>query len=138
MPIKIVDWYLKADLRGHPLDLYVFGDNFERRGRAGQAKECRDEPNAVGIATKKYPGWSERCYLTDKDLEKWCSENAVDIERIENHLRAGGTVVFSSQGLGSGLADLPKRAPNLYKYIEMWIGRLKAQYGVVSVEEHSE
>ena len=131
MPVKLVKHYAREDLRNEPDTLYVFGDNAERRGRAGQAKECRDEQNAVGIITKKYPGWQERCYLRDKDLERWITKNANDIERIENHLRADGIVVFSTEGLGTGLAELPRRAPAIHQYIELWIERLKTQYGTI-------
>ena len=129
MPPKFVDHYTRDDLRANPEYLYVFGDNFARRGRGGQAAECRDEPNAVGILTKKYPSWSPSAYLSDKDIETWIAKNADDIARIEAHLRAGGVVVFPSSGIGTGRAELPKRAPTLYKYICLWIERLEAQYG---------
>lgn len=42
----------REDLQANPDVYYLFGDNVERRGLGGQAKEMRGEPNAIGVATK--------------------------------------------------------------------------------------
>lgn len=106
-------WITRADLRANPDRLYVFGDNMERRGLGGQAAEMRGEPNAVGVVTKWRPGCGAYDYLADQDLvsadvrPRW--DEAFD--RLRAHLAAGGTVVLPTEPLGSGLADLPRRAP---------------------------
>ncbi|MEC7290450.1 MAG: hypothetical protein VXW22_10215, partial [Pseudomonadota bacterium] len=56
----------RQDLRANPGTIYVFGDNTERVGLGGQAKEMRGEPNARGIATLWSPG---RPYKA-KDIEQ--------------------------------------------------------------------
>lgn len=52
MPIIKIKRFTRADLQAHPARLYVFGDNFQQRGLGGQTKECRGEPNAIGILTQ--------------------------------------------------------------------------------------
>jgi hypothetical protein len=37
--------------------------------------------------------------------------------KLADHLRAGGTVVLPAGGIGTGLAELPKRAPAIHAYI---------------------
>jgi hypothetical protein len=39
-------------VRADPSTVFVFGDNMARNGLAGQAKEMRGEPNAIGVPTK--------------------------------------------------------------------------------------
>jgi hypothetical protein len=49
------------DARRHRDRLFLFGDNDARRGLAGQAV-IRDEPNAVGLATKRSPSHVAHAY----------------------------------------------------------------------------
>lgn len=51
MPLLFQNTIRRAHLRANPKNLYLFGDNEQRRGLGGLARECRGEPNAVGIAT---------------------------------------------------------------------------------------
>lgn len=56
MPVKYLAWITRDMLRKEPEARFVFGDNAYRKGFGGQAKEMRGEPNALGVATKWYPG----------------------------------------------------------------------------------
>ena len=129
MPIRFVERFVRADLRKNSTAIYVFGDNFARRGMGGQAKECRGEPNAVGIATKRYPGWRDDAFLTDADMDEWVDANTEAVVAIETALAAGATVNFPLSGIGTGLAELSMRAPELYRHIQMWVDRLDRTYG---------
>jgi len=108
MPIKVRDkWITIKDCRDAPDEYFIFGDNVERWGKGGQAI-IRDEPNAIGIPTKKSP--SE--YFTDEDS---VYDNIVpDLKKIVLLLDAGKTVWFPKDGIGTGLAKLKETAPQLY------------------------
>ena len=43
----------RIDIQCNRHCLYLFGDNLDRQGMGGQAKEMRGEPNSFGIATKR-------------------------------------------------------------------------------------
>tara|TARA_R110002072_G_scaffold251266_2_gene410131 strand:- start:18546 stop:18914 length:369 start_codon:yes stop_codon:yes gene_type:complete len=102
-------------LREEPDALFVFGDNLARRGFGGQAKEMRGEPNAVGIPTKKLPSMREGSFFTDSDLPTWRMHVAPAFERLRNH---PGRIVWPTDGLGTGLAQLQHRAPAIWQELE--------------------
>lgn len=99
--------------------IFVFGDNMQRRGLGGQAKEMRGEPNVVGIPTKHAPSNSPTAYFTDADFDKVEIRDAIDgaFALLLKHLKSGKNLTFPADGIGTGLADLPRRAPKIYYYI---------------------
>lgn len=105
-------------LRDNPNTLFVFGDNMERRGFGGQAAEMRGEPNAVGIPTKHKPSMSEDAFFTDEDTKDWFTAVEKDFQRLLGHLRSGGDVVWPADGIGTGRAQLERRAPRIWDLIE--------------------
>ncbi len=68
MPIIREPRITRQMVREHPDRLFVFGDNLARVGYGGQAREMRDEPNAVGIPTKKLPTMTEGAFFSDADV----------------------------------------------------------------------
>ena len=58
MKLFVQKWIARADLKQNQDRIYLFGDNVERVGHGGQAKEMRGEPNAIGIATKLKPEYA--------------------------------------------------------------------------------
>ncbi len=96
--------------------LFVFGDNVERQGLGGQAKEIRYEPNAIGIITKHKPTMTEDAFLDDSFYKRWLELSANDILQIFLY---PGIVVWPYYGIGTGLAQLPKKAPKIFKTIEL-------------------
>lgn len=42
-----------------------------------------------------------------------------DFTRLTRHLVSGGRVVWPLDGVGTGLADLQRRAPLIWKYLEV-------------------
>jgi len=125
MAIEFVDRYTRSMLRARPDTLFVFGDNLAQYGRRGQAKECRGEPNAVGIPTKKRPSMDENAFFTNADFA--IAKAAIDrgFLRLAVHVREGGVVVMPANGLGTGLAQLPTRAPMIHAYILKLTVRLR-------------
>lgn len=110
----------RAMLRAEPDTLFVFGDNIAGAGLGGQAKVMRGEPNAVGIPTKWLPSLSAVAFFTDADFEHVKPKIEVQFRMLADHLRNGGKVVWPEDGIGTGLAELPARAPAIYALIQTW------------------
>lgn len=125
MPIRFEPRITRAMVKAEPETLWVFGDNFQRRGFGGQAKEMRGEPNAVGIPTKRWPNRDPGAYLTDLDLPRFKAESAPAFARLAGHLRAGGTVIWPAAGIGTGRAELLERAPRIWASLERALERLR-------------
>lgn len=128
MPVRIeTRWFTPEMCRERPDALFAFGDNLVRAGRgpgAGQAV-IRDEPNAVGIPTKRRPARDEGAYLTDADMEAFKEAAAEPFRRLSEHLRAGGTVVWPADGIGTGRAELAARAPRIWASLERALEKLE-------------
>ena len=118
----------REDLQANRGVLYLFGDNQERVGLGGQAKEMRGEPNAVGVATKKRPTNEDSAFFTDDELVANRISIYDDLEPVREHLRAGGIVVVPLDGLGTGLSDMPNRCPQTFAYLERQLARLVLDY----------
>jgi hypothetical protein len=131
LPIKFEKLYTKELLRAHPDWLFVFGDNYERKGLGGQAKVCRGEPNTIGWATKKAPNNLPASYLTDEDMVDWLVNCSEDVAVISAALRQLRVVVFPEDGIGTGLAKLPEKAPAITAVINNAIGSWVERYGMV-------
>jgi hypothetical protein len=130
MPILFQKMIYKADLRANPTVKYLFGDNEQRKGNGGQAKEMRDEPNAVGIRTKAAPGIDGEAYwneVSEEDFLRFAELIDEDFIPVYHGIIHGHNprVVIPLDGLGTGLAQLEKRAPCTLSYIEKWIKALK-------------
>jgi hypothetical protein len=116
----------RSDVRSRPDARFVFGDNMERRGFRGQAKEMRGEPNAVGVPTKWKPDRAPASYFSDSDFDK--VRVAIDsaFRLLRDACNGGADIVIPADGIGTGLADLPNRAPRIHRYIEKHIAALEA------------
>lgn len=124
MPIEVVKRYRRADLQANRGKLFVFGDNVSTLGRGGQAKECRGEPNAIGIPTKWHPTNDAGAFFDDSALETVKPRIQSEFRKLAEHIRAGGTVVLPADGVGTGLARLPECAPVVHRYIEQCFAHL--------------
>lgn len=118
----------RGDLKANPDALYCFGDNCQRIGLGGQAREMRGEPNAVGIATLHAPGH----YFSFKDYDLASQVIYVDLARVRNHLKADGLVVFPLDGVGTGLARLKQSAPDIWTYLCGELSAIGIQNGSAS------
>lgn len=105
----------RHDLKANPWCYYVFGDNLERRGFGGQAREMRGEPNAVGIATKRRPGNDPEDFFADGNNDDY-NAMADDIRNVFSlYYDMRVTIVLPLDGIGTGLSEMPKRCPKLYR-----------------------
>lgn len=107
---------------------YLFGDNMEGKGFGGQAKAMRGEPNAIGVPTKWAPDMRASSFFTDEDVldrNVWHAINGA-FKRAERALSNGHDLIVPEDGLGTGLAELPVRAPKIHAMIETYIAYLQS------------
>lgn len=126
MPVIRQKMIFRDDLKANPNALYVFADNEARAGLGGQAKEMRGEPNAVGIRTKRVPSMSDDAFWSDAKAAKYYTMIQEDFEPVAKHLGLGKIVVIPADGLGAGLAELEKRAPQVARYLKNYVEILVA------------
>lgn len=117
MPVEYQKYITKQDQRRNPTKYYLMGDNEERWGSGGQAKEMRGEPNTIGVRTKAAPERHESAYWSDANYEENCRKIDEDLAFAFDVVRKGGTVVIPTDGLGTGFAELPRRAPRTLAYL---------------------
>ena len=132
MPVLFMSSITRDFVRSHQTWLFVFGDNLEKKGLGGQAREMRGEPNAIGIATKRSPSMNSDAFFSDSDIHNVIVMGAIkDSFRIlESHLLSGGVVVIPKNGVGGGLANLPVNAPLIDTFIKKSIEILVNIYGL--------
>lgn len=112
-------------VRANPDMIFLFGDNLENRGFGGQAAAMRGEPNAIGIPTKKSPSYADTAFFTDREFEQ--NKAAIDAafaklaKAMSDSIRV---IVVPSGGLGTGRAQLGKRAPRTFSYLQCRLAEL--------------
>lgn len=109
-------FYTPELLRAHPTTFFVFGDNNRRDGYGGQAA-IRNEPNALGLSTKWAPGNYHYNFYDDDDGALMAPDL---VEVLRRSLHHDVVVPFTDRvQLGTGLSELPQRAPQLYAVLSM-------------------
>lgn len=99
--------------------LFLFGDNLERRGFGGQAAAMRREPNAIGIPTKKSPSSRDDAFFSDDEFEQnKASIDAAFAEIMRAITDSIRVIVIPSDGLGTGRAQLERRAPRTFAHLQ--------------------
>lgn len=132
MKVTYMEFIDVVTCRNNPECLVVFGDNIVRRGRKGQAV-IRNEPNAFGLLTKRYPSVAEHAYFDDFVDS--------DFEALDNSLRdlwrasRGKDIIFPWYGVGTGLSQMPKRCPILYQYM---CDTLRRHFGIINDRSNNE
>lgn len=127
MPLVYMRRYTRAIIRANPDWYFVFGDNLLRQGLGGQAREARGEPNTIGIVTKRAPHNGEDAFFTDKDFTVWQFTNKDLFALQASLIEDGNVIVWPLDGIGTGLAQLDKRAPRIHRQIGVIVGYLEMQ-----------
>lgn len=107
--------------------VFLFGDNTDDRLNTHHIPSStqaviRGLPNAIGIDTKKDRGTEESSYFTDADFDTF--KQQVD-EAIQQAKDSGKTIVIPKDGIGTGKAELPTRAPKLFNYLQQELNKLQ-------------
>lgn len=97
--------------------LFVFGDNDDEKGYAGQAV-IRNCSNAIGIPTKKFPNNRLSSFYTDDEYDKNCKKIMNAIIKVIMTSVNYKEIVFPKNGFGVGLANLQEKAPETLKYLD--------------------
>lgn len=118
MPVITGGWYTADPMRRNPDWLFLFGDNYLRTGKGGQATICRGEPNTCGIRTKWEPTKRPQAFFSDNDYKRCTAMIAADLAPAMEHVQAGGVCVLPYLGIGTGLSGLENRAPGLFRYLQ--------------------
>lgn len=116
-------YILRKNIQKNTEILFIFGDNDERKGLGGMAKEFRGELNTAGIRTKKAPSNNRWSFYTDKEFTENCGKIREDIDNIiEKSKNYVGVEI--PDGIGQGLADLSNKAPKTNEFLKSEIERL--------------
>jgi hypothetical protein len=118
--------FITRDLvRANPDKIFLFGDNLEQRGYGGQAAAMRGEPNAIGIPTKKNPSYSDNAFFTDDEFEQNKAVIDAAFAKLAKAVSdATRVIVIPANGLGTGRAELGKRAPRTFAYVQSRLDEL--------------
>lgn len=106
-------------IRANPDKIFLFGDNLERRGYGGQAAAMRGESNAIGIPTKNSPSNKDDAYFSDEEFDQ--NKTAIDAafaEVTRATANSSRVIVIPADGLGTGRAQLGRRAPRTFAYLQ--------------------
>lgn len=117
--VQEVDKMTPELLQKNPDKVFLFGDNLAGTGKGGQAI-IRDEPNAIGIPIKKKPDMTDDSFFTDKEFE----ENKKAIDQAFDKIPENTIVVLPKNGLWTGFAKLPEKAPKTLDYLKYKISQL--------------
>ncbi len=119
MQIKTQKRFSQEDCNRHLNCLYIFGDNLISQGKTGQAI-IRDCSNTFGIPTKRYPSMEENSFFCDSkeelDYVESCFQRLINLIK-EKRLHNYDTIILPTDGLGTGLAELPQRSPKIFNRI---------------------
>jgi len=78
----------------------------------------RGEPNAFGIPTKWAPSMSDDAYFSDRQYNDIVIILDLHFQKLRSHIENGTSVVFPTNGIGTGLSQLPQRAPIVNDFIQ--------------------
>ena len=120
-------YWTRKEVESQTDKVFLFGDNTDDRVNTHYIPTrtqaiIRGLPNAIGIDTKKNRGTSESSYFTDADFDIFKAQ--VD-EAIQRAIDSGKTIVIPADGIGTGKAELEKRAPKLFAYLQQQLDELK-------------
>lgn len=117
----------RKQIQRNPDILFIFGDNDERKGLGGMAKEFRGEANSIGIRTKKKPSNYESSFYTDIEYIENTIKIIEDIKIIREKMKKYIGICLP-EGIGTGLSELDKRCPNTYLFLQNEIEILKRDF----------
>jgi len=117
--VERMQYITREYVRANRNKLFLFGDNLERRGFGGQAAAMRREPNAIGIPTKKSPSYRDDAFFSDDEFEQnKASIDAAFAEIMRAITDSIRVIVIPSDGLGTGRAQLERRAPRTFAHLQ--------------------
>jgi hypothetical protein len=82
----------------------------------------RGEPNAIGVATKASP----IAFFGNEPAEVLAQNKIIDhdMKPLFAHLLKGGIVIWPTDGIGTGLSEMPRYAPRSFEHLEQKLAAL--------------
>lgn len=120
--IKFISRLTLKVYQDNPEYIFVFGDNLIGRGKAGQAI-IRDEPNAIGIPTKRLPSMKNGSFFNDEQ-----AEYDVVLKQLKYLWRLhkdGKCIVLPNNQIGGGLAKTASKSPIIWSLITKFYNSAK-------------
>ena len=129
-------WVTRKKLKDNPNDIYIFGDNLIEKGFGGLAKECRGEPNAFGIPTKKAPTMFPDAffYETKEDINLVFPIYIKKYKELKSLLDEDKNVMWPEGNIGVGLAKLPSKAPTIFMMLQEIKNNLIAHSNRINID----
>lgn len=129
-------YWTRKEVESQTDKVFLFGDNTDDRINTHYIPSrtqavIRGLDNAIGIDTKKNRGISESSYFTDADFDIF---KAQVNEAIQHAIDSGKIIVIPADGIGTGKAELDKRAPKLFAYLQQRLDELKKLNSLSSVQ----
>ena len=129
MPLKRLEFINIGIVEGRPDWLFAFGDHLApvarvQKGR-GSSETLRTLPNTVGVPIRRTRALSFASFFRDDDFDEVKPAIDVAFEKMQEHIRTGGTVVIPAGGFENQNNRLSERSPAVHAYIEDWIRRLE-------------
>ena len=126
--IERMQFITRDYVRANRDKIFIFGDNLQRRGYGGQAYAMRGEPNAIGIPTKKSPSYKASAFFTDLEFDQNTAAIDAAFAEITNAVTDSiRVIVIPSDGLGTGRAQLERRAPRTFAYLQKCLTQLASE-----------
>jgi hypothetical protein len=105
--------------------LFLFEDAVKQQGAPKSIVELRALPNTIALATKLSPSLESSAYFKDSDFAKAKAEIDEVFDVLEERLASGRIVILPEAALGTGAADLPRRAPKIFAYLMEKVAQLE-------------
>lgn len=123
------NWYSEKMCNDNPQNLYIFGENQVQQKtnhKGGGQAVIRPCKNSFGFCTKE----SITFFWNDQNYSYHINQIEKDIKELKE-LSKKYTLVFPYNGLGTGLSQLPQKAPKTFLYLSK---RLLETFGYNNIE----
>ena len=113
------EWYERSKVEADACAVYLFGENYAQQGTdyvpTGTQAIIRGLPNSIGIPTKNDMFTDkDYSYLTDKQFSQFQKSTMVAIKKA---MMSGKVIVIPAGGIGTGAAQLSRRAPRCAAFL---------------------
>jgi hypothetical protein len=126
MPVFDIPMVTRDRVRAGKLFLFAFDDDEMRMTDDALAGQCRGEPNAVGIRTRRTPGPEAAATWRDNELAQHQAMLDEDFSLLISWVEAGGPVFLPKAGLGMLQPRLVDTAPRTFLFLQKKVKELRA------------
>jgi hypothetical protein len=126
MPVFDIPMVTRDRVRAGKLFLFAFDDDEHRQTEAGLAAQCRGEPNAVGIRTRRTAAAEAAAAWRDDDLLRHQAMLDADFAILISWVEAGGPVFLPKAGLGMLPPRMMDTAPRTFLFLQKKVKELRA------------